>query len=152
MTDREKLIEASEKIYEKCTFIPDTGCWLWTGSIVTRGYGSIHINGKPRRTHRVMYEARIGKIPEGLVLDHKCRVTGCCNPDHLEPVTVRENTIRGFGPTSQNAKKTHCHMGHLLAGDNLARPHRKTGRYCHQLDIRHKAECRPRRNLDERGA
>lgn len=69
--------------------------------------------------HRVYYEARFGPIPAGLQLDHLCRNRGCVNPDHLEPVTCRENLMRGHTVAAANAKKTHCNAGHALAGDNL---------------------------------
>jgi hypothetical protein len=61
----------------------------------------------------------IGEIPKGLQLDHLCRTPLCFNPQHLEPVTSKENTMRGLGVSSLNAKKTHCKHGHLLSGNNL---------------------------------
>lgn len=45
--------------------------------------------------HRLSYEAHVGPIPKRLLLDHTCRMRCCINPDHLEPVTVQENTLRG---------------------------------------------------------
>ena len=45
--------------------------------------------------HRASYELAKGPIPDGMHLDHLCRVTCCINPDHLEPVTNRENARRG---------------------------------------------------------
>ena len=84
------------------------GCWLWTGTLGRGGYG----RWKRIYVHRTSYEMLVGPIPEGLSLDHLCRVRNCVNPDHLEPVTHRENVLRGTGPTSVNATKTHCVHGH----------------------------------------
>lgn len=74
------------------------GCWLWTAAVdPTTGYGKFHI-GPDQRTcgaHRFAYELLVGPIPDGLVLDHLCRVRHCVNPQHLEPVTVGENLRRG---------------------------------------------------------
>ena len=103
-----------------------TGCWNWTAS--TQGpdpdhqYGQIRMGGRESKVglaHRVVYELVIGQIPAGLDLDHLCRNTRCVNPAHLEPVTHRENILRGIAPAAINARKTHCVAGHELALDNL---------------------------------
>jgi hypothetical protein len=91
-------------------------CWLWTAKKVDgKGYGQIVLSGhhgKTAQVHRVVYEALVGPIPEGLQLDHLCRVRRCCRPNHLEPVTQTENQRRGFGFAGVNARKTHCAQGH----------------------------------------
>jgi HNH endonuclease len=74
---------------------PTTGCWIWTGELNRNGYGRMWINGRRVMVHRHVYEALVGPIPDGAVLDHTCRNRACCAPHHLEPVTVRENTLRG---------------------------------------------------------
>jgi hypothetical protein len=91
-------------------------CWLFAGSTNQKDYGSIWNSaiGKLQKAHRFMYEALIGEIPEGLVLDHLCGITRCINPDHLEPVTNRENLLRGQGIAASNLRKTHCKHGHPL--------------------------------------
>ncbi|MDP9224875.1 MAG: HNH endonuclease [Actinomycetota bacterium] len=71
--------------------------------------------------HRVAYELLVGPIPEGLTLDHLCRNTSCVNPQHLEPVTVRENVLRGMGWGAKNKRKTHCHRGHPFDAKNTLR-------------------------------
>lgn len=71
-----------------------TGCWVWLLS-QNNGYGQVRSNGRPRGAHVVFYEAAKGAVPKGMELDHLCRNTLCVNPDHLEPVTSRENTRRG---------------------------------------------------------
>lgn len=100
--------------------ITDT-CWLWQG--VFRGpYGAIQVGGKGSRmesAHRLAYEFLVGPIPDGLTIDHLCRNRSCVNPAHLEPVTSRENTLRGISPWALNARKTHCRHGHPLSGENL---------------------------------
>lgn len=92
-----------------------TPCWLWEGCKGIDGYGSMRFKGKPRRVHRVAYELWKGPIPEGLQLDHLCRVRACCNPAHLEPVTCKENVRRGDQGKYRaeiNHAKTHCPSGH----------------------------------------
>ena len=83
--------------------IPISGCWIYLGQLNRNGYGTFLIKRKRKMVQRYVYENLVGPIPEGYVLDHLCRVRCCCNPAHLEPVTVQENTRRGnallFTPT-----------------------------------------------------
>ena len=72
------------------------GCWTWTGAKCRGGYGHGG-QAQPRamvKVHRVVWEHLRGPIPEGLQLDHLCKVTACANPEHLEPVTPEENLRR----------------------------------------------------------
>lgn len=85
-------------------------CWIWTGSKHSAGYGSTSVNAKRVYAHRYAYEVLVGPIPEGLVIDHLCRNRLCVRPDHLEPVTLAENTRRGatpFGPLHATCKRGH---------------------------------------------
>lgn len=75
--------------------ISATGCWIWTGRLNRNGYGRAAIGGREPVAHRAIYEAVIGPIPIGHVLDHLCRNRPCVNPWHMEPVTVAVNTHRG---------------------------------------------------------
>lgn len=78
------------------SFFEGTPCWEYVGPrLSTNGYGRIYWRGKERAAHRVIYEMLIGDIPDGMVLDHRCRNRPCCNPKHTEPVTHQENTRRG---------------------------------------------------------
>lgn len=98
---------------------PSDGCWEWTGRHDVLGYSLIYIEGKYRKAHRFSYELHIGQIPADLHLDHLCRNRGCVNPQHLEPVTLVENIMRGNGAAAQAARRTHCPQGHPYFGDNL---------------------------------
>jgi len=75
-------------------YAPELGsCWLWTGYIHPKtGYGQFGVQAKARLAHRVAYQYAVGPIPKGRHLDHLCKVV---RPDHLEPVTPRENIRRG---------------------------------------------------------
>lgn len=96
----------------------DDGCWLWTATLDSDGYGSLWVQGTMVSTHRFAYELLVGPIPDGLTLDHLCRVRRCVNPDHLEPVTHRENTLRGESFAAANAAKTRCPRGHPYDDEN----------------------------------
>lgn len=90
------------------------GCWLWTAAIDTHGYGAFRLEGRTVKAHRLAVELERGPIPDGLVIDHLCRVRHCVNPGHLEPVTNRENILRGVSPPASNARRDTCDQGHEL--------------------------------------
>lgn len=100
------------RFHEKYRVDPETGCWLWTDKPDRHGYGEFWMNGRNHRAHNAAYVLLVGPIPDGLEPDHLCRVTLCVNPDHLEPVTHRENMLRGETLGARNAAKTHCPRGH----------------------------------------
>ena len=93
----------SERFWEKVD--KTATCWLWRASIRNHGYGRIKVNGRAEQAHRVAYELLVGPIPEGLTLDHLCRVRLCVNPAHLEPVTQKVNIRRGLTGTHNNHHK-----------------------------------------------
>jgi len=97
----------------------ETPCEPWAGHITAQGYGRVSVKGRSIGAHVLAWTTANGPVPKGLVLDHLCRNRACCNVKHLEPVTPKENTLRGIGPTAQNAKKTHCKRGHELSGSNV---------------------------------
>jgi len=94
----------------------DTPCWVWTGTHSHDGYGQVKATGAMRYVHVVVYRALVGPIPEGLELDHLCRVRDCSNPAHLEPVTHKENHARGM-----KAQQTECIHGHAFTAANTLR-------------------------------
>lgn len=67
----------------------ENGCWLWTAGRFTNGYGQFGLTpAHPVQAHRLAYELQVGPIPEGLTIDHLCRVPLCQNAKHMEPVTL----------------------------------------------------------------
>lgn len=97
----------AERFWAKVEFTPS--CWLWTGSCYSNGYGDFS-NSRGQKhimAHRWAYEFCNGPIPPGLPLDHLCCNHPCVRPDHLEPVTVRENARRGI-----RGRQVACKHGH----------------------------------------
>jgi len=116
--DYEKILR--NRILRNIHVNPETNCWEWTKSkFSSTGYGRISVRVKSRCAHVISYKLFIGEIPKGLELDHLCRVRHCVNPAHLEPVTRKENMIRGKNPASQNYHKTACIRGHAFSKENL---------------------------------
>jgi len=101
-----------ERFWEKVR--KSDGCWEWIAYTNPDGYGHFRVDGRIVRAHRWAYEHLVGPIPSGLDLDHRCRVRHCVNPAHLEPVTRKENILRGAGRGAQHARQTTCKNGHPL--------------------------------------
>lgn len=117
----------------------ESGCHIWAADKDGRGYGKFSIRDVYYLAHRVAYTWRNGPIPDGLVLDHLCRVHLCVNPAHLEPVTNRENLARG----ETHMVQTHCAAGHSLTGENAR--HYKGRRICRACERRRSREWKARR-------
>jgi hypothetical protein len=109
--------EQLERFEDKVLRSGFDACWHWAASKDTHGYGHIRLDYKLTKAHRASYEHFVGPIPTELQLDHLCRNRGCVNPKHLEPVTVRENVLRGNGGGA-HARKTHCIHGHEYTPEN----------------------------------
>ena len=75
------------------TYKEKTNCWIWKACVVN-GYGRFNVFSNTTSAHIFSYEIFKGKVPNGLELDHLCRVRSCVNPDHLEAVTRRTNIMR----------------------------------------------------------
>ncbi len=95
------------------------GCWIWAGAKSDRGYGQIQVAGKTAYAHRTGYELIAGAIPEGLQIDHLCRVQLCVNPSHLEAVTPAVNNLRSESVSARSARATHCLHGHPFDSNNV---------------------------------
>lgn len=101
------LFDLPTEIAARCMVEPNTGCVIWLGAL-NRGHGRVNVGGVFWYVHVLCWVCARGPVPPGLVLDHRCRVRACVRLDHLRPITSRENTLCGEGPTAVNARRETC--------------------------------------------
>lgn len=112
-------------------------CWVWRGLLDEAGYGRFKFAWTFLPAHRFSYETRVGPIPDGLHLDHLCRNRRCVRPEHLEPVTEKENNARGNSNGRGAAfyrAKSHCPQGHAYDSVNTRTWGPRQHRYCRACD------------------
>jgi hypothetical protein len=131
--------DEAERFMQHVEKVPESGCWVWMLSLNKFGYGQFVLRLPKRRpypTHRISYVIHNGPIEPGLVIDHKCRVRACVNPDHLRMVTQDENMGPGwggkFGFAAQHRAKTCCpkcggDYSKNTKGHRICRPCAKAG-------------------------
>lgn len=96
-----------EDIFYRHILKDSSGCWNWYGKRFSSGYGHIRFGSSYCYIHRVSYILFKGLIPLRYHIDHICNNKSCCNPEHLEAVTPRENKIRaGFLSPKSERKST----------------------------------------------
>ncbi len=106
------------RFWSKVAVVDASRCWWWLGSLSIGGYGKFRVGSQVKTAHRLSYEQWYGPIPQGLQIDHLCRVRSCVNPAHLEAVTPRINILRGISPSAIAARATHCPQQHPYSEDN----------------------------------
>lgn len=110
---------------------PNSGCWMWDGTLTEDGYGKLSYGRGHTSAHRLSVRLSGREIPDKMHVDHLCRTRCCVNPDHLEVVTHQENVRRGEAgkvAAALQRAKTHCPQGHEYTADNLRAA--KDGRLC----------------------
>jgi hypothetical protein len=104
---------------------PDLGpCWLWRGTHYARGYGKFYHSPTKKHVlaHRASYELFVGEIPDGMEIDHLCRIVECVNPGHLEATTHSVNLTRAWRKgIPYELQDQICSRGHLLVESNIYR-------------------------------
>lgn len=116
-------------------------CWVWAAFKDKHGYGQFSAGRRSPTGKRVMdmayrvaFQLIKGPVPAGMHLDHLCRNPSCVNPDHLEAVTSRENTLRGTSPPARYAKMQTCKRGHQKTPENTYYTGMGYG-YCRQCHL-----------------
>lgn len=110
---------------------PNTGCFLWTGSLNQAGYGQFYANGRVVMAHR--YVMGLDREREQMVVDHKCGVRSCINPRHLQVVSRGRNIWLAFNRDRHPTKprQAFCKSGrHRMEGANVIDQNGRTCRAC----------------------
>ena len=128
-------LELVVRFHEKWTRNPDNGCWEWTASLNSNGYGQIKRPGERRQfiAPRLSYMIHYGDIPEGMYVLHTCDNRKCVKPTHLFLGSADDNAK----DMKSKSRHTHGITGHdHKIDDDIARYiHKMAGEGVAQSEI-----------------
>ncbi len=104
-------------------------------------YLNLSVGGKVKTTkiHRMVYEAFMGKIPEGLVINHKNGVKTDNRLENLEVMTTGENVLHGYRVLGRKGKAPHHMRGEETGRAKLTNAEAEEIRYiCKHRLMTHK--------------
>jgi hypothetical protein len=116
MSDFKYLEPPELRFFRQVSWGGSCGCWNWEGATDKDGYGIFGITverglAKKIKAHRFAFQLLVNDIPDGMTIDHLCKNTGCVNPDHMECVSLSENSKRA------KPKSVFCKRGHIRQDD-----------------------------------
>lgn len=133
-------LHTAESLESRTITEPNTGCWLFTGSLSQERYGKIRHGWFIVLAHRLMYELVTGLRPDGMEVCHRCDNPTCCNPDHLflgtHAENMRDSARKGRSRKGEQAKAAKRRLAlaevrtiraSILAGNRLVDLARKYG-------------------------
>lgn len=122
MPRRVKSLE--ERLWSRCIPEPNTGCWLWLGTVTTRGYGQLRRGGQDEplvSAHVAAWEVHNNaRVPSGLLVCHTCDVRACVNPGHLFVGTHQENMDDMKRKGRKSVPRGEDRPGHVLTSESVA--------------------------------
>lgn len=121
----DKIKTLEERFWEKVDIQSTGDCWNWLGAKNSGNYGVININRKMVYAHRLSYELHFDKIPDRLVVGHKCDNPRCVNPQHLFLGTQQDNILdkiqkgRNGSPLGEKSHLSKLKLEDVLVIKNL---------------------------------